>query len=120
MEASGVPSSCGRISEVYQSFELVSHSEYDYIRGIKTNIGFLENVLRHPEFLSGQVHPTTSVSFARHIPNELHCILNVLQRICRLCLVVVQTHAYLLKGLATEIRAISNPACNVTGNHELH
>lgn len=24
-----------------------------YIRGIKTNIAFLDNVLRHPEFLSG-------------------------------------------------------------------
>ena len=29
-----------------------------YIRGVKTNINFLDNVLRHPEFLSGQA--TTS------------------------------------------------------------
>ena len=29
-----------------------------HIRGIKTNILFLENVLRHPEFLSGKA--TTS------------------------------------------------------------
>ena len=29
-----------------------------HIRGVKTNILFLENVLRHPEFLSGQA--TTS------------------------------------------------------------
>lgn len=25
------------------------------IRGVKTNIPFLENVLRHPEFLAGEV-----------------------------------------------------------------
>lgn len=29
-----------------------------YIRGIKTNISFLDNVLKHPEFLSGKA--TTS------------------------------------------------------------
>ena len=29
-----------------------------YIRGIKTNVNFLDNVLKHPEFLSGKA--TTS------------------------------------------------------------
>jgi pyruvate carboxylase len=42
-----------------QAIQKMQRALYEFhIRGVKTNILFLENVLRHPEFLSGQA--TTS------------------------------------------------------------
>ena len=42
-----------------QAVQKMQRALYEfYIRGVKTNIGFLDNVLRHPEFQAGRA--TTS------------------------------------------------------------
>lgn len=51
-----LPETCGRLIRVLSEFR---------IRGVKTNIAFLENVLRHPTFIAGQC----TVNFIQDNPN---------------------------------------------------
>jgi len=51
-----LPETCERLIRVLSEFR---------IRGVKTNIAFLENVLRHPTFIAGQC----TVNFIQDNPN---------------------------------------------------